>query len=216
MFRVAVRACTPPGLSVYEFRRLLEHPEMLRPRHRARRILLVGAALGLTAAAFWVVRSTSVAPKTNVADSQTAAPATAAPSRFPERVDRYAGRSKDERKLDGAIRIRLEGVKMNLQTAERNRRAFLDRDLDLPEQQTRVDELRAELERLEKTSSCVWNPRLFADDERRWQCPFGLCLHPQGFLRRGVRASGPSQERTGESGAFGMWHHPRGSSRISS
>ena len=35
-------------------------------------------------------------------------------------------------------------------------------------------------------------------------------------LRRGVRASGPSQERTGESGAFGLWPHPRGSSRISS
>ena len=33
---------------------------------------------------------------------------------------------------------------------------------------------------------------------------------------RGVRASGPSQERTGESGAFGLWPHPRGSSRISS
>ena len=32
----------------------------------------------------------------------------------------------------------------------------------------------------------------------------------------GVRASGPSQERTGESGAFGLWPHPRGSSRISS
>ena len=29
-----------------------------------------------------------------------------------------------------------------------------------------------------------------------------LCLHPQGCLRRGVRASGPSQKRTGESGAF--------------
>ena len=28
--------------------------------------------------------------------------------------------------------------------------------------------------------------------------------------------SGPSQERTGESGAFGLWPHPRGSSRISS
>ena len=39
-------------------------------------------------------------------------------------------------------------------------------------------------------------------------------LHPQGCLRRGVRASGPSQGRTGESGAFGMWHYPRGSSRI--
>ena len=38
---------------------------------------------------------------------------------------------------------------------------------------------------------------------------------PQG-LRRGVRASGPSQERTGESGAFGLWPHPRGSSRSSS
>ena len=66
------------------------------------------------------------------------------------------------------------------------------------------------------SSSCVWNPRVFADDARGWQCPVVLCLHPQGFLRRAVRASGPSQERTGESGAFGMWHHPRGSSRISS
>ena len=50
----------------------------------------------------------------------------------------------------------------------------------------------------------------------RWQCPFVLCLQPHGCLRRGVRASGPSQERTGELGAFGMWPHPRGSSRISS
>ena len=25
-----------------------------------------------------------------------------------------------------------------------------------------------------------------------------MCLHPQGCLRRGVRASGPSQERTGD------------------
>ena len=64
--------------------------------------------------------------------------------------------------------------------------------------------------------SCVWNPRVFADDARGWQCPFVLCLHPQGCLRRGVRASGPSQERTGESGAVGLWPHPRGSSRISS
>ena len=36
------------------------------------------------------------------------------------------------------------------------------------------------------------------------------------MVRRGVRASGPSQERTGESGAFGLWPHPRDSSRISS
>ena len=33
----------------------------------------------------------------------------------------------------------------------------------------------------------VWNPRVFADDARGWQCPFVLCLHPQGCLRRGVR-----------------------------
>ena len=37
------------------------------------------------------------------------------------------------------------------------------------------------------SSSCVWNPRVFADDARGWQCPFVLCLHPQGCLRRGVR-----------------------------
>ena len=40
-------------------------------------------------------------------------------------------------------------------------------------------------------------------------CPFVFCLHPQGCLRRGVRASGPSQERTGESGAFGMCNSGR-------
>ena len=45
------------------------------------------------------------------------------------------------------------------------------------------------------SSSCVWNPRVFADDAQGWQCPFLLCLHPQGCLRRGVPASGPSQER---------------------
>ena len=37
------------------------------------------------------------------------------------------------------------------------------------------------------SSSCVWNPRLFPDDARGCQCRFGLCLHPQGCLRRGVR-----------------------------
>ena len=31
------------------------------------------------------------------------------------------------------------------------------------------------------------------------------------FLGSKIIASGPSQERTGESGAFGMWPHPRGS-----
>ena len=26
------------------------------------------------------------------------------------------------------------------------------------------------------SSRCVWNPRVFADDARGWQCPFVLCL----------------------------------------
>ena len=33
------------------------------------------------------------------------------------------------------------------------------------------------------SSSCVWNPRVVADEARGWQCPFVLCLHPQGCLR---------------------------------
>ena len=40
------------------------------------------------------------------------------------------------------------------------------------------------------SSSCEWNPRVFADDARGWQCPFVLCLHPQGCLRRGVDYAG--------------------------
>ena len=36
------------------------------------------------------------------------------------------------------------------------------------------------------SSSCVWNPRVFADDARGWQCPFVLCLQPQGCVLPGV------------------------------
>ena len=39
------------------------------------------------------------------------------------------------------------------------------------------------------SSSCVWNPRVFPDTARGCQCRLGVCLHPQGCLRRGVRAS---------------------------
>ena len=63
-------------------------------------------------------------------------------------------------------------------------------------------------------SSCVWNLRVFPEDAWGSQCPFVLCLPPQGCLQRGVRALGSFQERTGKSGSFGMWHHPRGSSRM--
>ena len=52
------------------------------------------------------------------------------------------------------------------------------------------------------SSSCVWNPRVFADDARGWQCPFMLCLHPQGCLRRGVWSSGSYPEGTGKLGSF--------------
>ena len=50
----------------------------------------------------------------------------------------------------------------------------------------------------------------FFGDARGCQCSFLLCLHPQGCLRRGVRASGSPQVRTGKSGSFSMLHHPRG------
>ena len=66
------------------------------------------------------------------------------------------------------------------------------------------------------SSSCVWNLWVFPDHARGCQCPFVLCLHPQGGLRRGVRASGSSQDLTGKSGSFNMWHQPRGLPRISS
>ena len=39
-------------------------------------------------------------------------------------------------------------------------------------------------------SSCVWNLRVFSDDARGCQCPFMLCLPPQGCLQRVVRALG--------------------------
>ena len=39
-------------------------------------------------------------------------------------------------------------------------------------------------------------------------CPFVLCLHPQGCLRRDVRASGSYLEWTGNSGSFSIWHQP--------
>ena len=42
------------------------------------------------------------------------------------------------------------------------------------------------------------------------QCSFLLCLHPQGCLQRGFRASGSFQEHTGKLGSFSMWYHPRG------
>ena len=38
-------------------------------------------------------------------------------------------------------------------------------------------------------SGAPWTLRGFPDDARGCQCPFVLCLHSQGFLRRGVRAS---------------------------
>ena len=50
---------------------------------------------------------------------------------------------------------------------------------------------------------------IFLDNARVCQCLFVLCLHPQGCLQRGVRASGSFQERTRKLGSFSMWHHPQ-------
>ena len=56
----------------------------------------------------------------------------------------------------------------------------------------------------------LWYLRVSPDNTRGCQCPFVLCLHQKGYLKRGVRALGSYQERTGKSGSFGMCHHPRG------
>ena len=48
------------------------------------------------------------------------------------------------------------------------------------------------------SSSFVWNPRVFADDARGWQCPFVLCLHPQGCLRSFPGENARSWEALGE------------------
>ena len=53
-------------------------------------------------------------------------------------------------------------------------------------------------------SKCLWDLRVFLDDARWCQCPFVLCLLPQGCLSRGVRASGSYQEQDREIGVF--WH----------
>ena len=59
-------------------------------------------------------------------------------------------------------------------------------------------------------SISMWNLRDFLDDAQGCQFPFLLCLHPQGYLRRGVRASGSYQERTGKLGSLSMSHQPGG------
>ena len=46
--------------------------------------------------------------------------------------------------------------------------------------------------------------------------PLRVVPSPTGLPSKRGPGLGPSQERTGESGAFGLWPHPRGSSRISS
>ena len=48
------------------------------------------------------------------------------------------------------------------------------------------------------SSSCVWNPRVFADDARGWQCPFVLCLHPQGATVGAARMRGRPGAGPGE------------------
>ena len=50
--------------------------------------------------------------------------------------------------------------------------------------------------------SLLAQDRVFADYARGWQCPFVVCLHPQGCLRRGVRAreTGPILRCAGKAG----------------
>ena len=48
LFRTAVRACTPPGVSAYRFRELLEHPEKAASSRKRRRIAFAAAAVVLS------------------------------------------------------------------------------------------------------------------------------------------------------------------------
>ena len=43
------------------------------------------------------------------------------------------------------------------------------------------------------SSSCVWNPQVFADDARGWQCPFVLCLQILD-ARSEIKPMSPNQE----------------------
>ena len=42
------------------------------------------------------------------------------------------------------------------------------------------------------SSSCVWNPRVFADDARGWQCPF--VQGTQGWLQQQSHARGQKEQ----------------------
>ena len=46
--------------------------------------------------------------------------------------------------------------------------------------------------------------------------PLRCVPSPTGLPSKRCTSSGSSQERTGESGSFGVWHHPRGSFQMSS
>ena len=48
----------------------------------------------------------------------------------------------------------------------------------------------------------MWNPRVFADDARGWQCPFVLCLHPQGCLLSCSQSDRPLVELSVEPAGF--------------
>ena len=48
------------------------------------------------------------------------------------------------------------------------------------------------------SSSCVWNPRVFADDARGWQCPFVLCAEGSGA--GGVQTAKASRKQSSLSG----------------
>ena len=66
LFKTAQRACTPPGISAYRFRELLEHPEKTAPRRQWRWIAFAAAAvilcMALAAAALHSKRPPAPAP----------------------------------------------------------------------------------------------------------------------------------------------------------
>ena len=60
------------------------------------------------------------------------------------------------------------------------------------------------------SSSCVWNPRVFADDARGWQCTFVLCLHPQGCSKGACKTFGSQRVGYGSRCPGSPWRRSRG------
>lgn len=160
LFKTAERACTPPGVSAYQFRELLEHPEAPSPR-RARRIAFILTAVVLClvlagAAAALVLRKRTPTPMPAAkveADAPPQATPAAVVSPPEERSAKHSERRdelpQDELKLNTSIRFQLKSLELRLPSSERMLKNFTAKGVDTPDMREEVDRMHADRERLE-------------------------------------------------------------------